>query len=144
MTCNRHVGRNIRLIVVNNGRGQEFCNYAHAGSKFGGEEVKYIAAAGHFGKQSPALLKHYSIDLGFEYLSASNKEEFLNCVDRFTSAESFEKPIVFEIFTNGDDESEALKRMYNLEIDTKVAAKQAVKSILGDSGLKKLKKIIKH
>ena len=32
---NRHVSNNIRLIVVNNGRGTEFRNYGHQGAKFG-------------------------------------------------------------------------------------------------------------
>lgn len=73
---NRHVRNNIRLLVVNNGRGQEFRNYSHNAAAFGEDADIYIAAAGHYGNKSEKVLKHYGEDLGFEYLCAKNKEEF--------------------------------------------------------------------
>ena len=32
---NRHVGRNVRILLVNNGKGTEFRNYMHPGAAFG-------------------------------------------------------------------------------------------------------------
>ena len=78
------------------------------------EEVEpYVAAAGHFGKQSIALVRHFAEDLGFEYLAASNKEEFEKAYQRFVSLEITEKPIVFECFVTPDEESTALNVVQN-------------------------------
>ena len=80
---NRHVGKNVRLMVINNGVGQQFRNPGYA-IKYLGEAVNdYVAAAGHFGNKSQKLLKNYSEALGFEYMSASKKEEYLRNVKRF-------------------------------------------------------------
>ena len=74
---NRHVGKNVRIMLINNGRGTEFHNSDHPASKFGAEGDPYIAAAGHYGNKSPELVKHYAQDLGYEYMTASTKEEYL-------------------------------------------------------------------
>ena len=71
---NRHVGNNVRLMLINNGCGAEFRLSVHLCEKnFGDEAAPFMAAAGHFGNKSPQLIKHYAEDLGYEYLSASNK-----------------------------------------------------------------------
>lgn len=41
---NRHVGRNVRILLVNNGKGTEFRNYMHPGAAFGEAADDYIAA----------------------------------------------------------------------------------------------------
>lgn len=105
---NRHVGNNLRIILVNNGRGAEFRLYHHYAARFGEDADQFIAAAGHFGNQSPDLIRHFAQDLGFEYLTASNKDEYRQHVAHFVSAEKFSRPILFEVFTNHNDESDAL------------------------------------
>ena len=75
---NRHVGNNIRLMVVNNGRGTEFRNYNHPAARFGESADAYMAAYGHYGKKSHDLMRHYAEDLGFEYMCAETKEEYLD------------------------------------------------------------------
>lgn len=144
---NRHVGHNIRILLINNGKGTEFRNYNHPGNRFGEETDLYIAAAGHYGNQSPALVRHYAQDLGFQYLSASTKEEYLNHLDRFTSPEPADRPLLLEVFTDSRAESDALKIMRTLEISKKAeaihAAKATVKGIVGEKGTAVLKKIIK-
>ena len=106
---NRYVGKNIRILLVNNGRGVEFRIYSHYAARFGEDADPFIAAAGHFGNQSPDLVRHYAQDLGFEYLTASTKEEYLQQLEHFVSPEKFDKPILFEVFTNTKDESNALR-----------------------------------
>ena len=78
---NRHVRNNLRLMVVNNGCGAEFQLYNHPYTKSGFTDLvgPYLAAAGHFGRRSRQLVRHYAEDLGFTYLSAENKEEYLDC-----------------------------------------------------------------
>lgn len=144
---NRHVANNIRILLVNNGLGTEFKNYSHFASEFKQNANMYIAAAGHYGNKSSQLVKHYAQDLGFEYLFAGNKTEYLECMEHFVSAEMFDKPILFEVFTNEQDESDALKLMRTLEISkeehAKQTAKKMVKGLVGDSGVAAIKKLIK-
>lgn len=139
---NRHVGRNVRIMMINNGRGTEFRNYDHPGAMFGEESDKFIAAAGHFGNKSRTLVKHYAEDLGFEYLSASDKSEYLKNIDRFLTKEITEKPILFEVFTDSKDESDALDYIQHLVIDSTVAAKDMARNILGEKGVKIVKNIL--
>lgn len=140
---NRHVRNNLRIMLINNGRGTEFTNFDHMGHMFGKDADPYIAAAGHYGNKSHKLVKHFAEDLGFEYLTASNKEEYLEQAKIFFSAESRERPIVFEVFTDSQDESDALEIMLNLKQPEKSASqsiKSAVKgmarNVLGEKGMK--------
>jgi 2-succinyl-5-enolpyruvyl-6-hydroxy-3-cyclohexene-1-carboxylate synthase len=142
VVANRHIGKNVRLMVVNNGRGTEFRNYDHPCSIFGEDADPYMAAAGHFGNKSFDLLKHYAMDLGYEYLSASNKEEFLNVVDRFLTPEITDKPIIFEVFTNTEDESDALELMLNYAEEPNQKVKKIAKDILGEKGFSFIKKTL--
>ena len=113
---NRHVGPNLRLMVVNNGCGTEFRMYNHpcVKSGFGEEIAPYMAAAGHFGNQSRELVRHYAEDLGFEYFCAGTKEEYLGHRERFLTPTVTERPMLFEVFTKPRDESEALEKIRNL------------------------------
>lgn len=134
---NRHIGNNIRLLIVNNGKGTEFRNFYHTGSLFGEDADKYIAAGGHFGNKSHSLIKHYCEDLGYEYWAANNTDEFLTACERFLTPSLLNKPIVLEAFTSNVDESEAISRMWNIEKDgTKVINK------LKNSLIKSSRKII--
>lgn len=139
---NRQVGPNVRLMIMNNGVGTEFKNYDHKAAKFGEEADAFMAARGHYGNRSHDLLRHYAEDLGYEYMSASSKEEFLACVDRFTSEEQFDRPMLFEVFTDSQDESDALRIMQTLNTDAKGAAKEMVREMLGDKGVKAIKKVL--
>lgn len=139
---NRHIGANVRLMVVNNGVGTEFKNYNHKAARFGDDADAYMAARGHYGAQSCELLRHYATDLGFEYLSAEDKEGYLAALDRFVDPEPHDRPMLLEVFTDSADESEALRLIRSIETDAKGAAKNAVKSILGDRGIKAAKKIL--
>ena len=139
---NRHVSPNVRILLINNGRGTEFRNYTNFASKFGEDTDYYIAAGGHYGKQSKELVKHYAEDLGFEYMSASSKDEYLNHLDVFCSDKIGDKPIIFEVFTNPAEESEALYSIRNLEVSAEAKVKQIVKNVIGDKGVQAIKKIL--
>lgn len=144
---NRHVGNNIRILLINNGKGNEFRNYGHPCYFLGEEADKYIAAAGHFGNQSKSLVKNYAENLGYQYLAATNKEEFLSSIDSFLSSHLSDKPILFEVFTETEAESSSLETMLNLVVDSKGMIKNSVKKVakkvLGEKGIEIAKKIIK-
>lgn len=139
---NRHVGKNIRVLLINNGVGTEFKHYNHIASMFEEAADDYIAARGHYGKQSKDLIKHYSEDLGFTYLSAKNKDEYLKKSEIFLNPKATDKSIIFEVFTNSDDESEALKIINNLDQTTAIATKNLAKKFLGKNGIRSIKKIL--
>lgn len=139
---NRNVKNNLRIILINNGCGTEFHNYSHPASLLGDMTGKFIAADGHFGNKSPELVKQYVENLGFEYISASNKEEVLSQLDYFTSEEIYERPIIFEIYTDQNDESKALKTIRNLKTTLSGTAKDNLKKILSPQVKSKIKKLI--
>lgn len=139
---NHIIKNNVRIMLVNNGRGTEFRNYNHPAEKFGEVADRFMAAAGHFGKKSHELIKHYAQDLGYEYLTASTKEEFLANYEKFLSPELTEKPILFEVFTNSDEESEALRLIRNIETDASTTAKHLIKNVIGQEGVSKIKKLL--
>lgn len=144
---NRHVGNNVRLLLINNGKGNEFRNYDHPCYFLGEEADRFVAAAGHYGNKSRCLVKDYATNLGYEYLSASNKEEFNAVVDRFLTPEQTEKPMLLEVFTETEDESQALEQTLNIITDSKYMMKQKVKQIIkdfiGDKNAEVAKKIMK-
>ena len=112
---NRHIGNNIRIMLINNGMGAEFRNYGHKGNAFGDDTNLFIAAAGHYGNMSKNLVKNYALDLGFDYISASNKDEFIDVSKHFFDI-TRKKSVIFEVFTNYRDEAKALEIICKLEI----------------------------
>lgn len=149
--ANRQLGSNLRVLLINNGRGTEFKLYPHVGRRMLDEAVDpFVAAAGHNGKQSPTLVKHFSEDLGFTYLSASSKDEALSALDVFLNDKITDKPMLFEVFTDSENENLALKLIRNIctdpkelaKAEAKRAVKDKVKNILGDNITKKVKDIL--
>lgn len=134
-------------MVINNGKGMEFRLINHNGAMFGDETDKYIAAAGHFGNQSPQVLRHLAEDWGYEYMAASSKDEFNAVIDRFLCPEITDRPMVLEVFTDTVSETTALKMMEELVADNgillKNKAKDAVTTVVGEKGKRFIKSILK-
>lgn len=139
---NRHVGRNVRLMVVNNGRGTEFRNYMHPAARFGEAADSYMAAAGHYGSKSPDLLRHYATDLGFSYLQVTRREELAAALEAFTDPAERDAPMVLEVFTDSQDESDALYTLSHLEKTALGTAKKAAKAVLGERGTQAVKRLL--
>lgn len=144
--ANRHVGKNLRIMLINNGRGTEFTNYGHPGHAFGEDAGPFIAAAGHYGDKSPRLVRHYAEDLGFKYLTASNKKDFFDVYQQFITDEPQSHPILFEVFTDPKDESDAIEIMLNLECEPKPVkqiVKDAIVGIVGEDTIMRVRNILK-
>lgn len=143
---NRHVGNNVRILLINNGKGNEFRNYNHPCYFLGEEADQYVAAAGHYGNKSHKLVKDYATDLGYEYLVAGNKNEFKAVIDRFLTPEITDKPMLLEVFTQTEDESNALEQILNAISDHKLVIKNKIKrtakNILGKNGYEIARKIV--
>lgn len=140
---NRHINNNLRILLVNNGMGVEFKFLKSPCSCFGEETNEYLAAGGHYGNQSPDLVRHYAQDLGFEYMTASDKESYKDAAKNFFSVQPNDKPIIFEVFTKQEDEVKALEMLENLLQDKKIAIKNKIKDAIGESGVKMIHKILK-
>ena len=113
---NRHIGSNIRILLLNDGKGAEFCHYMFP--KYAEDTNLYVAGAGHFGNQSRSLVKHYAEDLGFEYLQANCKEEFDSMCERFVSPQITKKPMLFEVITSTANQSDSWKCLNNIQEQT--------------------------
>ena len=87
-------------MLINNGVGAEFRLSIHFCNDFGDDANRFMAAGGHFGNKSSKLVKHYAEDLGYRYLSATNKEEFMSALEDFTNPQLMDKSMIFEVFTN--------------------------------------------
>jgi 2-succinyl-5-enolpyruvyl-6-hydroxy-3-cyclohexene-1-carboxylate synthase len=102
---NRHVGRNLRILLVNNARGVEFRLNTSLERLWGSDTDDLIAAKGHFGSA-----KAWAESMGFAYMTADTKEGFDAQIASFCDRDpkKFGKPVVFEVFTTAENEKEAL------------------------------------
>lgn len=138
----RQIRNNVRILIVNNNGGAEFkINTVHTQT----DVSRYIAADNHFKNA-----KAWAECNGFKYLMASSKVEFNSKIDEFVSCSDM--PIIFEIFTNPENERNALytirhsclKGLGNESRTTlKDTLKNTAKSLLGESAIKAAKKLIK-
>ncbi|PMO41095.1 2-succinyl-5-enolpyruvyl-6-hydroxy-3-cyclohexene-1-carboxylate synthase [Vibrio sp. 10N.222.52.B12] len=140
---NRHVGKNLRILMINNGKGTEFKQYNHHAAYFDDAADEYIAAANHFGNKSKTLVKNFAQDLGLQYLSASTKEEFIKAKEQFLSVEPMKQSVVFEVFTDSRLESKALEKVLNIKQDSKLLLKGKTKKMIGHKGMSTIRKIVK-
>lgn len=109
---NRHIGANVRILLINNGIGGEFKIWGRAEKPVNVDS--YVAAGGHFGNKSKDLVRHLAEDLGFSYKSVSTKEEFLQIVPEFTNPEIAGKPMLVEVFEDIESQDMALRALENL------------------------------
>ena len=141
---NRHISNNLRILLINNGKGTEFRLGVVHPSLINDEHADdFISAAGHFGNKSPNLVRNYSQDLGFEYFAAKNKSEFDLVYTNFINPKITDKPIFLEVFTEGIDENDALEIMTNLDDNYSFKTKHFVKSMIGSENIKAIKGLFK-
>lgn len=104
----RHIGNNLRVVLINNNSGVEFRLNSTLEPQLKEETDKFIAARGHYGS-----MKLWAESMGFEYMSATSKEQVLKNIDKFTSPNisEFNRPVLFEVFTETSDEQDGLNLM---------------------------------
>lgn len=144
---NRHIGKNLRILVINNGGGVEFKNYSHIGATLGEKADEFVAAANHYAgidSRGETPIKAWVKALGYVYISAENKEEFSENLQKFVDITN-DQAMVFECFTDFKEESDALKSIHLLDnkFTLKGKVKDTVKTKLSKETLNKLKKVIR-
>lgn len=105
---NREIGKNLRILVINNGCGMEMKLSRNIGYQFGEDGDRFFAASHHYANMSRDFIKDMAKNLGFEYISADNKNDFCNCLDEFLDTKEKEYPMIYEVFTDDKDEKKAL------------------------------------
>ncbi len=142
---NRHVGPNLRLMIVHNDGGNIFRHHGHPSQRWLGREEadEYICSGGHFGGPSPSFVRDFAENLGFRFLTASDQESFEKCLPDFVSPEPSVRPVLFEVFTDAEQDAEAFERMEKIDQTGKSQAKEALRSVLGEQGAEKLKRLFK-
>ena len=106
---NRHLGKNLRILLVNNNIGAEFRINPWLEKDLGKDGIEpFIAARGHNGHA-----RDWATSCGFTYMTASTPEEFLQQIDEFChpDIDHFDRPVIFEVFTKSDDETVAIQAM---------------------------------
>lgn len=93
---NRYVGRNVRILLFNNG-GAALFHYNQGTTNF--PTLNENVAAEH-----ATSAKGWVESIGCKYLSASNEQELLTALETFTSPDS-DKPIILEVFTQKDEDA---------------------------------------
>ena len=102
---NRHIGKNVRILLVNDGKGAEFTHYRAA--DYLADRNPFVAGAGHYGNQSATFVKDMAENLGFEYMQAKSKEDFNSLYGKFISPETMDHPLFLEIITSSQGQSNA-------------------------------------
>ncbi|MCD7878693.1 MAG: hypothetical protein LUG16_02025 [Candidatus Gastranaerophilales bacterium] len=102
----RDITNNLRILLINNFRGEEFRLNPILEDNIGEKSDILISAQGH----NKGGVKGWAESCGFHYLNANTKEMFVNNIKQFCLAE-FDKPVIFEVFTNDKDEKNGLKLM---------------------------------
>lgn len=141
---NRHVGDNLRILLINNGTGMEMRFSTFFPSRTGADTEPYISATGHYGNKSPSLVRHYVEDLGFEYMSAVNKDEFLQQMNAFVSEKKKGRSIVFELFIDPAADDTAYNLLAEIKQNPSQAAKNAIYDALGKNKVEAIKRLIKR
>nr|WP_272210095.1 thiamine pyrophosphate-binding protein [Marinicella sp. W31]MDC2875958.1 thiamine pyrophosphate-binding protein [Marinicella sp. W31] len=138
----RHLGPNVRILLVNNGKGIEFAQHGHRGARYAHGRDEFIAADRHFGRKSPKLVKGYAEALGLDYFAASTKDESVQAMAGLLNPEKRERPMLVEVFVDADDESKALQIIRNIELDASVRRKRVVKDMIGAENIKLAKRLL--
>ena len=139
---NINIGNNLRILLINNGCGTEFHNYTHNAQVLGEKVSRFVAADGHYGNKSNTLVKNLVENLGFDYISANNKDDFSKLISRFCNDEIYDKSLVFEVFTDSKDESDALKMIRNIKSNPKEKVENIIKSNIPVSTKNKIKSFL--
>ena len=144
---NRHIGNNLRVVVVNNGRGNEMRYSFSPASVLGEEGNDFLAASGHFSRNSGNIIKNYVEALGYKYISVNTKEEFLFQIDNFVSPERNISQVLEVFVDEYHDEDRAYQEITSLERTKSILLSKKIKSIvkktIGDKGVNLIKKSLK-
>ena len=130
---NRHVGKNIRIFLVNNGGGAVIHMPPRPDSVY--EKLPNYISASHTGKA-----KAWAEDRGFLYLGAKTEEEIKESILTFTNPD-LEGPMLLEVFSDMIEDTRDFKNYYatvnreKLDQSLKSRSKRVILDVLHVLGL---------
>ena len=130
----KHNKNNCHILLINN----------HGGNEFYQQPIVPTTPQG-LGASHKNSAKAWAESVGFRYLTASDKQSFDSQLNLFISPKQ-DQPILFEVFTDQMIDRESvfeLKASYSHVFDKNAAVKDAVKSLIGESSVKKLKSFLR-
>lgn len=129
----KHNKGNCHILLINN----------HGGNEFYQQPIVPTTPQG-LGASHNNSAKAWAESVGFKYLTAKNELDFEKNLNVFLKAKQ-NAPVLFEVFTDQmiDRESVyALKGAYCPATGKKAVAKNAVKSLIGEESVKKIKSFL--
>lgn len=134
----KHVGRNVRVLMINNEGGGEF----YYNGSWRNDSSDLHTTARHHTKA-----EGWVRECGFEYFGVHNKEELAKVKEKFFDTSSV-RPIFIEVFTEMRDDASKIIDFYNFSkpmkpVTVKNQIKGIINSTLGDGAIKTIKKVIK-
>ena len=130
---NRYLGKNIRILLVNNS-GASLFHFNQGLKKF--PTLNENVAAEH-----DATAKGWVESRGFKYLCSHTKEEFDNAIEEFISEKS-EQPIILEVFTKKEEDAKLQHEFFEFNLSNadkiKIKSKKTIKRIVKNT-IKKVK-----
>ena len=131
----RGLKNNVHILLINNKAGAEF--HLNIGLKKDPELNLHTSA------EHNHSAKGWVESLGYEYLTADDKESFRQNLSRFMSA-SHETPVVFEVFTDANIDGEIGRQVmeqYRNKLNTSFEghAKQMIINVLGENTVRKVR-----
>ena len=123
----KHVGSNVRILLLNNHGGEEF----YYNGMWQDEASDLHTSARHSNVAGP-----WAESCGFKYLTANDRESFDNALPEFMAADS-DKPVLLEVFTEMSTDSQVIYDFYDASrprdvvSDVKRAGKELVKKTIG-------------
>lgn len=136
----RHISKNVRILLVNNGGGVEFRLNKTLEGQWAHETDEFISAHGHFGS-----MKAWAESMNFHYMSANTKKELKEKIVDFCapSLDRFDRPVLFEVFTKTEDEQLGWEMIREANRPKGASAEEYSEAVV-DSGVKsKLKSSLK-
>ena len=118
---NRYVGKNVRIMLINNS-GAALFHFNQGLDKF--PTLKENVAAEH-----DAVAKGWAESRGMKYLSSTSKEEFDNNLKEFLNPNS-DKAIIFEVFTKKEEDAKLQHEFFEYNLDYKNKLKSNLKKVV--------------
>lgn len=135
----RHIGSNVRILMLNN----------HGGEEFYYNKLRLDDAGDlHTTARHDTKAEGWVRECGFTYLAAHDKEEFDSNIDAFMNSNS-DHPVFFEVFTEMSTDSQAIYDFYdlsrpkNLYSEMLRAGQTFVKSKIGQDTATKIINLLK-
>lgn len=135
----RHIGNNVRILMINNEGGEEF----YYNGVWKNESSDLHTTARHHTDAAG-----WAKSTGFEYLSIRDKHQMQEALIKFLSNDS-EKPIFMEVFTEMKNDSDIIYDFYDLsrprdiQSETIRRSKEFIKSTIGQEKAMNIAKLFK-